>query len=85
MKQNNYKEEQEAREIENWRNEHGEPDFNYLQSLVKEGSSESMDKLKSIADDLNADYNPDTSAEDLVEAIRMAAQENEDGNVNDIN
>jgi hypothetical protein len=85
MKQNNYKDEQEAKETENWRNEHGEPDFNYLQSLGKEGSSESIDKLKSIADDLNADYDPDASAEDLIETIRMAAQENEDGNVNDIN
>ena len=85
MKQNNYKDEQEAKEIENWRNEHGEPDFNYLQSLVKEGSLESTSKLKSIADDLNADYDPDASAEDLVNRIRMATQENEDGNVNDTN
>jgi len=34
MKQNNYNEEREAKEIENWRNEHGEPDFDYLQSLA---------------------------------------------------
>ena len=28
----------EVNDIEDWRNEHGLPDFNYLQSLVTDGS-----------------------------------------------
>ncbi|HVY36238.1 MAG TPA: hypothetical protein VG982_03135 [Candidatus Paceibacterota bacterium] len=72
----------EAQEIENWRNEHGSPDFTYLQSLAAEDTVESMNKLKSIADDLDVDYPSEISAHDLVDKIRSASGENEDGNPN---
>lgn len=72
----------ENEEINNWRNEHGEPDFAYLQSLAATGTTESLDKLKSIAEDLDVDYDPNTSAEDLVEDIRSAVKQNEDGGSN---
>jgi hypothetical protein len=73
----------ENEEINNWRNEHGEPDFTYLQSLEAEGSIEGLEKLQSIASDLDVDYNSTNSAEELIEMIRLAAAENEDGNPND--
>ena len=46
---------------------------------------ESMNKLKSIADDLDVNYESDISADDLIDRIRMAVQENEDGNPVDTN
>jgi hypothetical protein len=66
--------------IENWRNEHGEPDFAYLQSLAKESDPGALEKLRSIAEDLDVDFDPGTSAEDLVERIRSTVGENEDSN-----
>ena len=69
----------ENKEINDWRNEHGEPDFAYLQSLATTETTESLDKLKSIAEDLNVDYDSNASAEDLVEKIRSAVEQNEDG------
>ena len=64
--------------IENWRNEHGDPDFAYLQSLAKDANPESLERLRSIAEDLDVDFDPDTSTEELVERIRSAVGENED-------
>ena len=77
MKNNN-----EDKEIRDWRNEHGEPDFDYLQSLAHDDSVEALEKLQSIATDLDVEYNSSATAEELVEIINMAAQENEDGNDN---
>ena len=56
-------------DMEDWRNEHGEPDFEYLQSLAKDSSPEALEKLKSIAEDLDVEYDPGTSAEDLIDRI----------------
>ena len=78
-------EENEIEEIENWRNEHGDPDFAYLESLVAAGTIEALDKLRSIADDLDVDYTSDVSAGDLVDRIRMAVKINEDENPDDTN
>ena len=72
-------------EINNWRNEHGEPDFAYLESLKTDGDVESLEKLQSIASDLDVDFNTDTRAEELVDMIRSATDKNEDGNINDNN
>jgi len=63
---------------EDWLNEHGDPDFEYLESLVADGSPESLEKLRSIADDLDVEYDPDTSNEDLIGRIRLATEANED-------
>jgi hypothetical protein len=73
----------DIREAEAWRNENGQPDFEYLQSLATDGSPESLEKLKSIADDLSVEYTPDTSMDDLIERMRSATAENEDGNPDD--
>lgn len=73
--------EEKAEEVNDWRNEHGEPDFAYLQSLKDEGSIEALEKLRYIASDLDVAFDTDTSPEDLVGRIRMATQSNEDGNV----
>lgn len=71
---------EESDEIENWRNEHGSPDFAYLQSLVDADTIESMNKLKSIAEDLDVNYPQNISSGELVDLIRMAVKKNEDGN-----
>ena len=85
MKKINGSEENEVEEINDWRNEHGDPDFAYLQSLVVTGTIEALDKLKSIADDLGVGYAPNISADDLVDEISMAVKRNEDGNPSDTN
>lgn len=64
-------------ENENWMNEHGEPDFEYLNSLAKDGEPESLEKLKSIAEDLDVEYHDTDSVETLVEKIRSATRINE--------
>lgn len=64
--------------IEDWRNEHGQPDFAHLQSLVKDGSIEALEKLKSIAEDLDVGFDPNVAPEELVERIRTAVAENGD-------
>ncbi len=61
-----------------WLNEHGQPDFEYLKSLAAEGSGEALEKLKSIAEDLDVEYDPGLSAGELIERIRAVTDENED-------
>ena len=75
----------ENKEINNWRNEHGEPDFAYLESLKANGDVESLEKLQSIASDLDVDFNTNTGVEELVNMIRSATEKNEDGNTYDNN
>ncbi len=69
---------EEIRETEDWYNEHGQPDFVYLQSLVKDGSIEALEKLRSIAEDLDAEYDPHIQPEELIERIRATVAENGD-------
>lgn len=64
--------------IEDWRNEHGDPSFEYLQSLAMDGSPESLEKLKSIAEDLDVEYDANALAEELIEKIRAVTDQNED-------
>jgi len=68
----------EETNVEDWRNEHGLPDFKYLNSLASDGSVEAREKLKSIAEDIDADFDADASPEELVEMIMIAAARNED-------
>ena len=68
----------DAKEKEDWLNEHGDPDFEYLESLATDGSPEAQEKLRSIADDLDVEYDPDTSTDDLIRRIRSAIEANED-------
>ena len=85
MTTNNGSEENEVEEIEDWRNEHGDPDFAYLESLATAGTTEALDKLKSIAEDLDVDVDSDASADEIIDRIRMAVKKNEDGNPDDTN
>jgi len=59
---------------ENWRNEHGHPSFEYLRKLAEDGGSGALEKLRSIAQDLDVEYSPGASAEDLIGEIRLATQ-----------
>lgn len=58
---------------ENWLDEHGNPSFDFLQSLADSGN---LEKLSSIASDLDAEYSPGDSAEELIDAIRIATRSN---------
>ncbi len=68
----------ENEDINDWRNEHGEPDFVYLQSLATDANEESFEKLRSIAEDLDVDFDPNASREELVEMIRLVTRESDD-------
>ena len=78
MNEVNTSSEDEIEKTGTWLNEHGSPDFEYLQSLVEDGSPEALENLKSIAEDLDVEYDPDTSAEELIGMIRIATDQNED-------
>lgn len=58
-------------EKENWLDEHGNPSFDFLQSLA---DNDNLEKLRSIASDLDAEYGPGDSAEELIGAIRSATE-----------
>ena len=58
----------------NWRNEHGQPSFEYLTSLAAEESIRSQEKLRSIAEDLDVDYDPLESTDVLIREIIAASQ-----------
>lgn len=76
--ENNNEEQDRMQDIEDWRNEHGQPNFAFLQSLVSDGSVEALEKLKSIAEDLDVQFDSNSSPENLVEMIRSAVAENAD-------
>jgi len=63
--------------VEDWRNEHGQPSFDYLQSLVTDGSPSAMEKLRSVAEDLDVNFDSGTPTEELVGRIRMATRGNQ--------
>lgn len=70
--------EDEKEETEDWRNEHGLPDADYLHSLASHGQPEDLEKLQSFAEDLDIDYDPDMSKDDLIDKIRYAEDQNTD-------
>jgi len=74
--------ENEMEETEDWRNRHGNPSFEYLQSLASDGSIEAIDKLRSIAEDLDVNFSHNTPTEELVGMIRLAAKNSNDSNPN---
>jgi hypothetical protein len=73
----------EITDVRDWRNEHGEPDYTYLESLVTDGSIEAIEKLHLIAEDLDVSFNSSTPPEELMEKIRQAESLNEDANPHD--
>lgn len=65
--------EDKIQDKEDWLDEHGNPSFDFLQSLADSGS---LEKLKSIASDLDAEYSPGATAEELIGVIRAATRSN---------
>jgi hypothetical protein len=68
----------EIEETEDWMNDHGGPDFEYLESLAKQNSPESLERLQLIAEDLDIAYDADTSVDELIGKIRTASTQNEE-------
>jgi len=64
----------ELKDMEDWRDEHGQPNFAFLKSLVADGGQAGLEKLKSIAEDMDVKYDAESSAEELIEKIILAAQ-----------
>lgn len=62
---------------QSWLNEHGNPDFEYLQSLADDGSPRALEELKLIADDLDVDYHSSVSVDELVGKIRLSLSQSE--------
>lgn len=61
--------------IEEWLDEHGHPDFDSVKSLAVSGDPEALETLKSVAEDLDVEYDPNASPEELAERISEAAIE----------
>jgi len=61
------------KEEDNWLNEHGQPSYEYLQQLVSDGSVESLEKLRSIATDLDVEFEQNTSAQMLADLISSSS------------
>lgn len=70
----------EIKNGEDWLNEHGQPDVPFLMALAADGSPESLEKLRGIADDMDAEYDPSATAQEIVDSIRLAAETNGDVN-----
>jgi GTP-binding protein EngB required for normal cell division len=68
----------EAKEVEEYRNEHGLPTIEFLTSLSKINDEESIEKLRSIAEDLNVECDTDTPQAELIERIRQAVERNQE-------
>jgi len=71
-------ENEEKEDIEDWRDEHGQPSFKFLQSLASDSSPEALEKLRSIAEDLDVDYDEEASPEELVDKIMLTTQDGTD-------
>jgi len=69
----------EIEKTDDWLDDHGQPDFEYLHSLATDAGPRAMEKLRFIAEDLDAEYDSNASAEDLIERIRSAAEKNAGG------
>ena len=70
--------ESETSDFEEWQDEHGNPNLEYLESLAKDGSPEALQELQSIASDLDVDFTTDNTREELIGKIMMTVEENED-------
>ena len=67
----------ESREINDWHNEHGEPDFTYLESLAEDESPLALEKLRSVALDLDVDFDMDTTRQEIVDRVRLVTESDE--------
>lgn len=66
--------EKKIEDVKFWRNEHGHPSNKFLQSLADDGGPGAMEKLGSIATDLDVSFGPNTSVEELIGGIRAATR-----------
>jgi hypothetical protein len=64
-----------TQKIKDWLNDHGHPSYEYLQSLARDANPGSLEKLRAIAEDLDLNFNPDISPQELIDAIRKAAED----------
>jgi hypothetical protein len=85
QKDNVLNRENEVEEVNEWRNEHGEPNLDYIASLASDGDPKALEELKSIALGLDVDFDSNTSTADLIDRIRVATKKSENGNLNDTN
>ena len=60
---------------QDWLNNHGQPSREYLQSLVDDGDPTSFQKLRSIAQDLDLNFDPNISSQELIDAILKAVED----------
>jgi hypothetical protein len=68
----NEEKEEKIEDMEDWQNEHGNPSNEFLQALAEAGNKR---KLREIAEDLDAEFSPGASAEELIGAIRSATRD----------
>ncbi len=61
---------------QDWRNEHGRPSLEFLQSLANDGSPRSLEKLKAIAQDLDVSYSSGNTSEELIDKILYQVRTN---------
>ena len=73
----NFEDTKEEREINDWRNENGEPDFAYLESLALDDNPIALEKLRLVAIDLDVDFNLDTSRQEIVDRVRSVIDNDE--------
>lgn len=74
ISRNNAQDDKQIEDMEDWRNEHGQPDNEFLQSLAEDGGVEAIEKLKSIAMDLDVSIGPNASVDEIIGGIRSATQ-----------
>jgi len=60
---------------EDWLDEHGNPDYAFLKSLADEGTMESMEELRAIADEHDIPHTEVSTAQELVDQIMMVLNE----------
>ena len=68
----------EINNVEDWRKYHGKPELVDGHAVAKDGSIEAFNKLRSIATDLDVNFNSSTSIEELIDMILLEVNENED-------
>lgn len=75
MTTNNKPQNDSAYKRQDWLNNHGHPSREYLQSLVDDGDPTSFQKLRSIAQDLDLNFDPNISSQELIDAILKAVED----------
>lgn len=74
MTTNNKQQTDNTYKRQDWLNNHGHPSHEYLQSLIDDGDPTSYEKLRSIAQDLDLNYDPNISSQELIDAILKAVE-----------